>query len=131
MAAVLAGGAGTVLSHRSAGQIWGILPRSNAWPEVTRPRSFRPRLGLVAHRGQVPEDEMTIVEAIPVTGLSRTVLDLAGRSSRTQVERMLNEAQILGLTDVISIPALLARYPRRAGSAAVRQVLQLNAMLAA
>jgi very-short-patch-repair endonuclease len=82
---------------------------------------------MVAHRGQVPEDETTTVEAIPVTGLSRTVIDLAGRSSQAQVERMLNEAQILGLTDTISIPSLLSRYPRRAGSAVVRQVLKRNA----
>lgn len=127
MAAVLAGGHGAVLSHRSAGQLWGILPRSNAWPEVTRPRGFRARPGMMAHRGLVPEDELTIVEAIPVTGFSRTVLDLAGRSSRAQVERMLNEAQILGLTDAISIPSLLTRYPRRAGSAVVREVFQRNA----
>jgi very-short-patch-repair endonuclease len=127
MAAVLAGGDGTVLSHRSAGQLWRVVPRSSAWPEVTRPRRFRPRPGLVAHQVQVPEDEMTIVDGIPVTGISRTVLDLAGRSSPSQVERMLNEAQILGLTDVISIPSLLARYPRRAGSAVVRQVFRRNA----
>jgi very-short-patch-repair endonuclease len=70
---------------------------------------------------------MTIVEGIPVTGLSRTVLDLACRSSSSQVEHMLNEAQILGLTDTISIPALLERYPRRAGTAVLRKVLARNA----
>jgi very-short-patch-repair endonuclease len=126
MAAVLAGGDGTVLSHRSAAQLWGIVPRSHTWPEVTRPKHFRARPGLVAHRGRVPEDERTIIEGIPVTGLSRTVLDLGGRSSRAQIERMLNEAEILGLTDAISIPSLLARYPRRGGSAVVRQVFRRN-----
>ena len=39
-----------------------------------RSKGFRARRGLVAHRGQVPEDEMTIVEGIPVTGIFRTVL---------------------------------------------------------
>jgi very-short-patch-repair endonuclease len=81
----------------------------------------------VAHRGRVPEDEMTVVEGIPVTGIFRTVLDLAGRSSPSQVERMLNEAQILSLTDAISLPSLLRRYPRRKGTAAVRQVFRRNA----
>jgi len=128
MAAVLAGGDGTVLSHRSAGQLWGIVPRSDAWPEVTRPRRFRPRPGLVAHRGQIPGDETTTVEGIPVTGPWRTVLDLSGRSSASQVERMLNEAEILGLTDAISIPALLERYPRRPGTAVVRLVFRRNAI---
>lgn len=77
--------------------------------------------------GRVPRDETTIVDGIPATGLSRTVLDLAGRSSSREVERMLNEAEILGLTDAISIPTLLARYPRRAGTAVVREVFRRNA----
>ena len=43
MAAVLACGPGAVLSHRSAGQLWGIVPRKALVPEVTRPGFFRPR----------------------------------------------------------------------------------------
>lgn len=127
MAAVLAGGVRAVLSHRSAGQLLGILSRSHAWPEITRPTSFRSRSNLVAHRGRIPGDERTIAEGIPVTGLSRTMLDLAASSSRTRVEQMLNEAEVLRLTDAISIPTLLERYPRRAGSAVLRQVLRERA----
>lgn len=127
MAAVLACGEGAVLSHRSAGQLWGILPKTSAWPEVTRPKGSRPRPGISAHRGRIPEDEIRVIDGIPVTCLSRTMLDLATRSSRGQIERMMNEAQVQGLTDAMPISSLLTRYPRRSGSAVLRRVLREQA----
>ena len=45
MAAVLAFGPEAVLSHRSAGQLWGLVPRSSIASEVIRPgRVRRPHL---------------------------------------------------------------------------------------
>jgi hypothetical protein len=58
MAAVLACGIGAVLSHRSAGQLWGLLPRSSALPEVTTPAKFRPRSGILRHQAPMPADEI-------------------------------------------------------------------------
>jgi very-short-patch-repair endonuclease len=123
MAAALACGRGAVLSHRSAGQLWGILSLSGRRIEVTRPGSHRSRPGIVTHRAPLPGDETTAVEGIPVTGLSRTLLDLAAVLSRQQLEQALNEAEVLGLTDRISIPTLLERYPRRHGTAVLRTTL--------
>lgn len=40
---------------------------------------------------------------------------------------MLNEAEVRGLTDRISVPVLLERYPRRAGSAMLRQIFREQA----
>jgi hypothetical protein len=57
------------------------------------------------------------VDGIPVTSVSRTLLDLAGVLTKLQLERALNEAEVLRLTDKLSVPALLERYPRRGGSA--------------
>lgn len=123
LAAVFACGSRAVLSHRSAGEVLGFLSSSTATPEVTRPTAWRCRTGIVVHRAPVPEDEFQVVEGIPVTGLSRTVFDLASSSSRSQVEQMLNEAEIRGLTDRVSIPMLLERYPRRAGGVLLRRIL--------
>jgi hypothetical protein len=39
MAAVLACGEGAVLSHRSAGRLWRILPPAAEWVDVTCPRT--------------------------------------------------------------------------------------------
>lgn len=54
-----------------------------------------------------------MVGGIRVTSPARTQLDLAAISTRRQMERILNEAEVLGLTDRLSLPMLLERYPRR------------------
>jgi hypothetical protein len=61
MAAVLAFGPRAVLSHRSAGQLWGLVPRSSIAPEVTRPGRAGKRPHLVVHRGSLPGDEVVRV----------------------------------------------------------------------
>jgi very-short-patch-repair endonuclease len=58
-----------------------------------------------------------------VTGLSRTLLDLASILSRERLEGAMNEAEVLGLTDRVSVHTLLERYPRRPGTAMLRAIL--------
>lgn len=123
MAAVLASGPEAVLSHRSAGVLWQLLRPSSKEIEVTRPRTCRGRPGVKVHRARVRPDEASTVDGIPVTGLSRTLLDLAGAVSRRMLERAWNEAEVLGLTDRVSVPDLLERYPRCRGSVALRSLL--------
>jgi very-short-patch-repair endonuclease len=91
---------------------------------VTRPASFRSRAGIVAHRSAVPDDETSLVDGIPATSVSRTLLDLAAVVTAQQLERALNEAEVLRLTDKLSVPDLLARYPRRRGSAVLRALFR-------
>jgi very-short-patch-repair endonuclease len=64
-----------------------------------------------------------------VTGISRTLFDLAAVVARPQFERALNEAEILGLTDSLSLRQLLSRYPRRPGARAVRAALDAGTTL--
>jgi hypothetical protein len=71
----------------------------------------------------LPLDEIGNIDGIPVTSTPRTILDLAAVVSRRQLERALNEVEVLGLTDRLSIPDLLARYPRRRGTAVLRALL--------
>ena len=123
MAAVLACGDGAVLSHRAAGQLWGILSWNGVFVDVTRSRNFRTRPAIAAHRSNLPADERGIVDGIPVTSVPRTILDLAGVLERRRLERALHEVEVQGLTDVLSLPDLLDRYPRRRGSAKLRAVL--------
>jgi very-short-patch-repair endonuclease len=124
MAVALACGPGAALSHRSAGQLWGLVPMSAAVPEVTRPRPSRAQVGIKAHHSRLPDDEIVLVDGIPVTSVSRTLLDLAGVLTKLQLERALNEAEVLRLTDKLSVPALLERYPRRGGSAVLRALFR-------
>jgi hypothetical protein len=43
--------------------------------------------------------------------------------SQPSLEQALNEAEVLGLTDRLSIPELLERYPRRSGTGVLRRIL--------
>jgi hypothetical protein len=123
MAAVLAGGHDAVLSHRSALELWGIVEGWSLPHHVTLPRACRGRPDLRFHRSPIPEDERTTVEGIPVTTVPRAILDCAATLTERRVERLINQADFLHLHDVLSLPDLLERYPRRAGSRAVRAAL--------
>ena len=127
MAAVLAGGIGAALSHRSAGQLWGILPRGSTVPEVTRPGFFRQRPGIIAHRSLLFPEEIVIEREIPVTSVSRTLLDYAAMATRRQLERAMHEAEVRRLTDRLSLPELMTRYPRRRGAVNLRELLASKA----
>jgi very-short-patch-repair endonuclease len=123
MAAVLACGPDSVLSHRSAGELWGFLPRFSTLLEVTRARGWRAPVGLIAHQAPLRSDEVGLIDGIPVTSVPRTLFDLAGVLTRRQLERALNEVEVRQLTDRLSIPDLLARYPHKRGAAKLRELL--------
>lgn len=123
MAAVLAFGPGAVLSHRSAAALWRIGTEAGAC-EVTVPGARRSRGALRVHDVLLPPDEITTHAGIPTTTVPRTLLDLAAVVPQRRLERALNEAEVLRLWDELSLEQLLARYPRRRGTRAVRAVLQ-------
>jgi very-short-patch-repair endonuclease len=122
MAAALALGPRAALSHRSAAQLWGLLPRGRIAPEVTAPGAKRIRKGIVSHRGSLPPDEITAVLGIPVTTAPRTILDLAATRPEREVERAWNEMEARRLTDPLSVPDLLARHPGRPGAAVLARL---------
>jgi Protein of unknown function (DUF559) len=121
MAAALAGGKGAVLSHRSAGAIWGIHKSTHL--EAIVVKQSHPRRGLLLRCCRLEPDEIELVRGIPVTGVSRTLFDLAAVLPRRQVERAMNEAEIRHLTDRISLPDLLERYPGRPGAPTIKAIL--------
>jgi very-short-patch-repair endonuclease len=123
IAAVLTMGPRTVLSHRSAGSLWRILPAMSILPEVTRATRCESRLGLKAHCAVLRADEIACLDGIPVTSAPRTVLDIAALSTTHQLEKALNEMQVRDITDKLSIPDLLERYPRKRGTARLRALL--------
>jgi very-short-patch-repair endonuclease len=121
MAAVLAAGPGAVLSHRAAAALHGIWHYDGL--EVTA-AADRSRPGITVHKSCPPADEDTELEGIPVTGLSRTLLDLAAVLPAHHVERAFNEAEVRGLTDSLSLPDLVERYPGRRGIRAIKAILE-------
>jgi hypothetical protein len=121
-AAVLAGGPGTVLSHRSAAEALGLLWPSDIEVEVTRPRAYRGRAEIRAHRAVLLPDEVGEVDGIPVTSPFRTAFDVAGLGERRVVERVLHEVKLRRITDAVSFEELLRRYPRKRGARLLSEV---------
>jgi hypothetical protein len=128
MAAVLAAGEGAVLSHRSAGRLWRLLPPAAEWIDIACPpgRIVR-RRGIVSHELAVAEDESQVVDGIPVTAPFRTIFDLAAVLGHRELERAWHEALVRGLTARVSLPMLLERYPGRRGSRNLRVLLESKA----
>lgn len=97
IAAVLACGAGAVLSHRSAASHWELLATSRASVDVTVPRhtgcTTRPGIDLHCVRRLDPED-VTEANGIPTTTVARTLVDLCAVVPGRMVERALEQAYV-------------------------------------
>lgn len=125
MAAVLASGPRSVLSHRAAGAHWGMRPSERPCIEVTSSTErSRPRIKI--YQSPLPPDEITTHRNIPVTTVPRTILDLASVIRRRDIERAINEVERLRLFDPLSLDAIVARHPRRPGTPAIRALLADN-----
>lgn len=125
MVAVLACGRGAVLSHGSAAALWGIGPLLSS-VEVTIPiASPRRRDGVHVHRRpNLLPAHATVRKAIPVTNPVRTAIDLAVRLDPTQLERMINEADRLGLVSPEGLLTALDAYPGVRGVGRLRSILE-------
>jgi hypothetical protein len=126
MAAVLAGGEGAVLSHRSAAALWGILPQRGDI-HVTTARALRKRDGLHFHSQSLQFDEVTEHDGIPLTTVARTLIDIAA-TEPAQFERAFNEAEFRRLYDQTGVLAILSRNPSRRGTVAIRAVAERAAL---
>jgi hypothetical protein len=125
LAAVLACGDGAVLSHRDAAALHNLRPSSTPLIDVTLPGRSRGRHpGLRLHRSiSLNPDELTTVHGIPCTGVSRTLLDLAGVVSRRQTELALDRMAREQMTDRVPLATVLARNPNTKGARQIRSIL--------
>lgn len=119
MAAVLACGPGAALSHSSAAALWRI--RDVGGIEVVT-RGGRKRKGIAVHRREGGV-ESVLEQNIPVTTALDTVLDMAPRLKRRQLERMLDEADKLDLVSADEIREALAKSPMRPKLAELRLII--------
>jgi hypothetical protein len=117
MAATLACGDDAVLSHRSAAAHWGFGFGAGARIDVTaagRSRSGQPGIDLHHVRALNPDDR-ALRDRIPVTNVSRTLLDLAEVVSPRQLARAFEEAERLQLLDLAATKRLYERSRGRHG----------------
>ena len=123
MAAVLASGPEAVLSHYSAAMVWGLRSYTERAAHVTVPRKSTSSKRIRRHHSVLPADERTVEAGIPVTTVPRTILDLAATESADVVENLLRESEHRQLSDRLSLPDLIERYPGRRGTRKVQVAL--------
>jgi very-short-patch-repair endonuclease len=127
LAAALACGPMAVVSHASAAHLHGLLPRPahRTAVEITvagADRGHRP--GIRVHRTRAfGTGETGTLAGIPVTTPARTVLDLASRRPG-DLERAFAEARVQSPAVDGEVETLIARYPARRGSRAIRTLLE-------
>jgi very-short-patch-repair endonuclease len=120
-AAVLACGESAVVSHRSAGAVWDLVPARTGIVEVTLTEGHRrSQPGIVVHQAPLRRDEVSRSGDLHVTSPARTLLDLAAQLPRSELERAANEALALGATTPAAVRGLLARTARHQGRAALQ-----------
>jgi hypothetical protein len=127
MAACLWGGKGAAASHRTAAALWDLDGFRKGLPEITTPRALGSRhQGVRVHaRVRLPKQDITILDAIPVTKPARTIVDLAAVVPREAVEQALDAALRTSKTSLREIRSKAEELaaPGRKGTALLRQVL--------
>jgi hypothetical protein len=125
MAAVLWGGRGAVLSHRSALMLWKLTPHSAGVTEVTVPHDRRPasQRQVLVHRSTRLAGVTTVRDRLPVTKPARSIVDFAEITDRRGLERVVDEADRLGLVRPPQLQLELDRHPGRRGHRLLQAVL--------
>jgi very-short-patch-repair endonuclease len=125
MAAVLAGGEGAALSHRSAASLWEIGREEDGRIDISvRRRCELRRPGIRFHgRPRLRAKDILCREDVPVTSPIQTLLDLATELDPIPLERAVNDADKRGLIDPEALREQLVRYGGQPGVRPLRGLL--------
>ncbi|MEX2107245.1 MAG: type IV toxin-antitoxin system AbiEi family antitoxin domain-containing protein [Solirubrobacterales bacterium] len=122
LAAVLAN-APAVASHGTAAWIWGLIPSRPGTIHLTAPSGRHAKREFSLHRARLAEDDLAVVEGIPVTAVPRTFLDSAVTFAQARLGRVLERAEELHLFDRRAVEALLERAGRHPGVGNLRRAI--------
>ena len=127
LAGVLTGSGITAASHRSAAGIWETAGGRDSHPEILCTRYRRAKhAGLIVHESKaLTEQDITVVDAIPVTTIERTLVDIGAVCSEATVERALESALRRELTTIRALEGTVARLGKqgRNGVGRLRKIL--------
>jgi very-short-patch-repair endonuclease len=123
MAALLAGGETAVLSHRSAGALWGICLDAEH-PEITVPGRKRPGPGV--HAGAIRPGETLTVDGIRVTKVGRTLLDLAEVLTLEQLVDAIDNATNARQLGRATLPSVINGARGRRGLKPLKEALLIT-----
>lgn len=126
LAGVLACGEGAVLSHRSAAAHWGLTRVEQRLIDVSAPRSRERTNGVRLHRPRLLHPiDVTVHESVPITTVSRTLLDLAGAVPFGVLERAFNQAMVIDRLDTDEMRGAIDRAGRKRGIRAAKQIFAM------
>jgi very-short-patch-repair endonuclease len=125
MAAVMAGGEGAALSHRSAATLWEIGREEDGRIDVSvRRRCELRRPGIQFHgRPSLRAEDILYRDDIPTTSPSQTLLDLATELDPVPLERAVNDADKRGLIDPEALRDEVVRFQGEFGVRPLRHLL--------
>jgi predicted transcriptional regulator of viral defense system len=129
MAASLAVGSVSAVSHRSAPYLYGMLPRLAGPVHVTVcGRHVRGDQGIVIHEtSSLQPHEIRERHGIPVTAPVRTLVDLAADCSDRDLHQAVAEAFVVGLTTLPALRRAAAAYRGRRGVGRLQDLLESGA----
>jgi hypothetical protein len=109
---------GSVLSHASATAAWGFWAVPRQFEIVTRPGNGGPKRhgGVLAFRSSTLDGNVESLNGIPITTVSRTLLDIACHISDRALARALREAVRLKLVSVDALAEFVGGVRGRRGS---------------
>lgn len=125
LAAVLACGPGSMISHLSVAALWRLREPMPAVIDVLVPCETGRKIdGIRARRCRYPDPtEVTEHEGIPCTTPARTLVDLAGLLGRHSLRSAVEQAAVHGLLDMDAMDRALERAKRRPGIRMLRALL--------
>jgi hypothetical protein len=123
-AAVLSVPDGSVVSHRSAAALHGMLPPSSGGVHVTTAFPVRPRPGLVLHHSTSVTSTATTRGGLPCTTVPRTLVDLAASDGPIAAQRAWSTMASRRALRPRAIEHELRRHRDRPGVPVVRTLLE-------
>lgn len=127
-AATAWGGAGTVVSHRTAARLWRMIPETPEAVEISsaRKRTRCPQTIRVRLAADLTARERGTLRRVPVTSPVRTLIDLASVAAPRDVEKTLHHAIAEGIVTTRALRERVADSAGRGrrGPALVRELLR-------
>ncbi|MCK9248443.1 MAG: type IV toxin-antitoxin system AbiEi family antitoxin domain-containing protein [Solirubrobacteraceae bacterium] len=114
---------GAVVSDRSAGELWALLPDRRGPVHVTFRHAVSPRPGIATHRSTSLAEATTVRDGIACTTLPRTLVDLADDVGGEAAGRAWSTLAGRRELQPAAVDRELRRHPTRPGSAVIARLL--------
>jgi very-short-patch-repair endonuclease len=126
LAAVLASGPRSLLSHYSAGWLIGLISTRPVPVHVTTPLPRKRRGSVRIHHSRtLTAEDRSLEEGIPVTSVARTALDLAAVLRFRNLRRLIRRSEELNVFDLADFRSVLSRNQGHRGAAPLSRALAI------